>query len=180
MKRVCFDVGSNYFHNPLHGFLDTPDEARAYFSEETFRFHGATAYESSTRRFRDFTDFRKLFDFLASADEIITFNGRICDLIVLEKLIGHEAMQRVWQKPHHDIAGWRLNWKLENAVKELLPKLAPTFEPVLSERFEKIHDRFDNNTALALANTYSDTKFTYALFRLYEKSGDSGRTFREA
>jgi hypothetical protein len=105
MKRVCFDIGSNYFHNPLHGFMNEPAHAREYFKDKTFEFHAATAFDSSSRKFKDFTDHKKLFAYLLRADEIVTFNGRTCDFIVLEKLIGEESMADLWRKPHHDLRG---------------------------------------------------------------------------
>lgn len=176
-RRICFDISCSLFHPKTHGYLNTPDQARDYFREQNPQFWGATAFDSTTRKFRDFTDCRKLYDFISGADEIITFNGRVYDFIAIEKLTGAETMQGIWRKPHHDIVGWRLSGSLENAVKEMLPKLAPSFESAQTERFEKIRSRFEENTARALANTYRDTKFTYALFRLYESSGECGRTF---
>lgn len=181
MRQICFDIGSSYFHNPFDGYMDKPSQARWYFEDKTFRFHAATTFDSSSRRFKDFTDYKRLFEYLLKADEIITFNGRICDLIVLEKLIGIDAMKKIWQKPHHDLRGWQGYNSLKGAVSKFLPNVAASFDKVQSDRFAKIRNSLDSEfVAEHLANTYRDTKFTFALFRRYSASGDSEQTFHDA
>ncbi len=181
MKRICFDTSSNYFHSPFDGFLNDPDGARTYFQNQSFKFHAATTFDSSSRKFRDFTDYRKLFEYVMKADELITFNGRICDFIVLEKLVGAEDSKRLWEKPHYDLCGWRNYYSLESAVRGLLPKrIAESFEQFESDRLSKIKSVYNEFHARRLANTYRDAKFTFALFRQYLKSGDTDRTFRDA
>ena len=180
MKRVCFDIGSSYFHNSLDGFMNEPSQARQYFEGKTFRFYAATTFDSSSRRFNDFTDHKRLFAYLLRADEIITFNGRTCDLIVLEKLVGVEAMKPLWHKPHHDLRGWQGYNSLRSAVSKFLPNIAASFETVQTERQAKIRNSFDSEfVAEHLANTYRDTKFTFALFERYLASGDSENTLRD-
>jgi hypothetical protein len=181
MKRVCLDIASNYFHNPLSGFMNTPAQARAHFEGKTFKFHAATTFDSSSRKYTGFTDHEKLFGYLLKADEIITFNGRICDLIVLEKLVGEESMRKLWQKPHHDLCGWRLEYMLEQAVSNLLPYKATSWDIVKTKRLAKICKSFNSEfVANHLADTYRDVRFTFALFRLYEKSGEADHTFHDA
>jgi hypothetical protein len=122
MRRICFDIESNYFAPKTVG-INEPWEARAGFEGKTFRFDAATAFDSAVKKYCDFTSPRKLFELLLKADEIVTYNGRVCDLIVLEKTLGINDMARVWRKPHHDLIGWRSDWRvtLEDAAKELLP-----------------------------------------------------------
>jgi len=181
MRRICFDTGSNYFHNTLHGFLNGPSDARWYFEDKTFSFYAATTFDSSSRRFRDFTDYQKLFAYLLKADEIITFNGRTCDLIVLENLVGTEAMKSLWQKPHHDLRGWQGYHSLKSAVSKFMPKAAASFDQVESDRFAELRSSLGSEfVAGHLANTYRDAKFTFALFRRYLASGDSEQTFHDA
>jgi hypothetical protein len=187
MKRVCFDTGSSYFCN-LHGLTLEPSEARCYFKDTNFSFHAATTFDSYSRKFKDFTDHKKLFAYLLQADEIITYNGRMCDLIVLEKLVGVEAMVNLWRKPHHDLSSWNDAFGLKNAVYRFLPDIAASFETVQIDRLAKIRNLYDGKfieghdgdfIAEKLANTYRDSKFTFALFRQYLKSGDSDRTFHD-
>lgn len=179
MKRICFDTGSNYFYNSLNGFMNEPSQARWHFEDKTFKFYAATTFDSSSRRFKDFTDYRKLFAHLLKADEIITFNGRTCDLIVLERLIGVDAMKNLWQKPHHDLRGWQGYHSLKSAVSKFLPSTVGAFDQVESDRFARIRNSLDSEfVASHLANTYRDVKFTWALFRKYQASGDSEQTFR--
>jgi hypothetical protein len=131
MKRVCIEIASDWYKPQTDVWLTTPTDARKYFRGKSFRFDGATAYIYTQRRYIDFTDVSKLFKCLASTDEIITFNGRICDLIVLESLVGKEAAGILWQKPHHDLQGWQGCQSLKGAITHLLPKLVPYFDSVL-------------------------------------------------
>jgi hypothetical protein len=179
MRRVCFDIGSSYYHDGRRGYLNTPDQARSHFADTVLRFYAATAFDSSNEQFHDYTDHQELFVCLRDADEIISFNGRTCDLIVLEKLVGDEAMKGVWQKPHHDLKGWRGYSSLRSAVSNLLPDQFASFDEVerdhLSELRTSIEDEF---IAEHLANTYRDVRYTFALFQLYMDSSESSCTFR--
>lgn len=115
------------------------------------------------------------------ADEIITFNGRVCDFIVLEKLVGINAMKCLWQRPHHDLSGWQGYYSLNSAVSKFLPNIAASFDQVQSDRLVEILDSLDSQfIAGHLANTYRDVKFTFALFERYLASGDSEQTFNDA
>lgn len=175
MRRMCFDTASNYHRHFTDPYLNTPDDTRAFFraryGEVLPRFLRATVFDSSTKRYRDFTDYRKLFDFLITADELISFNGRIWDLVILEKLVGEDSAQQLRQKPHYDLMGMRNKSGLRSNINESLPNRALIFEKVETDRLEKIRHRFDLDTAMSLANTYRDTMFTYMLFREYERCG---------
>jgi hypothetical protein len=180
MRRICFDIASNYFHDGKDGFLNGPSDARAYFRDRTFRFDAATVVDSANRTARDFTNYAELLDCLVSADEIISFNGRTSDLIVLEKLVGEEAMRMLWVKPHHDLRGWRNWFKLEIACSNLLPGIAASFNELEAERLTELRNSHKSDfIAERLANTYRDAKVTLELFDLYLISGDSSRTFRD-
>lgn len=187
MRRICFDVASNFCHDLARSgaYINEPWQARIYWENKTPEFHAATAFDSSAKAYRSFTDHRRLFDLLVKADEIVTYNGRVYDLIVLEKLVGEEQMASIWRKPHHDLIGWHpdgCNWKLtlEKAINDLLPKRAEFWETIRSERLAKIHKTVhDDFFAGHLAETYRDVKFTMALFRLYERSGSTRNTFRD-
>lgn len=177
MRRACVDIASNWFKHPLTAWVSTPDEARDHFAGTRFRFDVATVF-SGIDRFKDFTNYMRLFECLLEADEIISFNGRICDLIVLESLIGREPMQEVWRKPHHDLLGWR-GHSLLRAVRAGCPEIADTFEHVRLDRRAELEASCDENLANALAGTYRDARFTFALFERYIASGDSDHTFRD-
>jgi hypothetical protein len=110
---------------------------------------------------------------------MITFNGRKCDLIVLEHLVGEEAVRSLWRKPHHDLSGWRGYWGLRGSVTAHLPALAPTFEAVRIERRSTLDNSHEGFYANHLADAYRDVQFTYALFKAYLASGEADRTFRD-
>lgn len=177
MKRVCLDVSSSYWHQQ---WFDGPNDARAYFKGKTFRFWAATTFDDSNQQFVDFTDCNELYSYLVKADEIITFNGRKCDLVVIESLVGEEAARAIWAKPHHDLTGWRMCWSLSAAIKEIVPHLASSYDSTIDERLAELggHEELDR-TPNDLAGTYRDAKFTYAVFVEYLRSGDKDRTFSD-
>lgn len=176
-RRICFDIASNYYLGL--GWLEGPAEAREHWRGRSFTFHAATAFDDASQRYSNFTDCNELFAYLAGADEIISFNGRKCDLIVLEHLVGEEAVGALWRKPHYDLTGWRGRWSLRDAIADL-PVLASSFETVRVERLAEIGGSYTNDfVAGHLADTYRDVKFTYELFQRYVASGDSDCTYRD-
>lgn len=181
MKRVCFDSASNYYHDFKNGWLSEPGDARAGFGGKVFRFDAATAFLHSTGKCFDIVDYHSLFDLLSEADEIITFNGRTCDLIVLESLIGEADMRSIWAKPHHDLRGWRGQNSLSGAVGLLRPERAQSFASMESARRTTLSKKkgYSDFTRERLANTYRDARFTLDLFRLYLASGDTEFTFQD-
>lgn len=181
MKRVCFDIACNAFHNFRDGWLGDPITARQYFEQKDIRFYAATACVCEAEDFIDFTDFGDLLGCLAGADEIVSFNGRVYDLIMLEKLVGRDAASAVWEKPHHDLAGWRGCHSLKEAVSRFLPQLAASFESAwVARRSDLLHASHSDFQRDQLAGAYRDSKFTRALFRQYVMSGDNDFTFRDA
>jgi len=176
MTRVCFDTASNYFHDFRDGYLNSPEQAREQFRGKSFRFRAATAFVHETGQSFDFENHEGLFAFLVKADEIITFNGRTCDLIVLESLIGEDSAKSLWQKPHHDLKGWR-GQSLENSVSQF-PDLKRSYSLLRETRYEELSFIKDDFIRRELAGTYRDAKCTLELFRLYLGHGKSEFTFR--
>lgn len=118
-----------------------------------------------------------LLSYLLMADEIISFNGRTYDLISLEKLLGSELVQPIWNKVHHDLKGWR-EQGLKNSIRVAEPHLYPIFESTFENRFAELHSSGKTDfISHHLANTYRDTKFTYELFLKYLESKDFEFTF---
>jgi hypothetical protein len=178
MRRACLDIASNYFKSSLTAWITTPDDARDYFRVERFRFDGATVFDSPDHA-TDFVDYSLLFEYLSKADELISFNGRTCDLIVLEKLIGRDRMDALWRKPHHDLQGWR-NTHLKGSLRKECPEIAPMWEEVEVKRRVELGNAYDSFTADRLAGTFRDAKLTFALFERYLASGDSSHTFHDS
>lgn len=179
IRRVCFDIQSSYFCGPAV-WLDDPYQARLHFRNTSFRFWAATAFDDAAERYTDFDGCEELFATLIKADEIITFNGRKCDLIVLDSLMGEDACKSLWQKTHHDLTGWRGYWRLKDAVQNLLPESASQFESTCSKQRAHLTDcGWKDRMLKDLSDTYRDVFFTYELFRKYRASGDSDRTYRD-
>jgi hypothetical protein len=178
--RICFDVSCNLYKPKEDGFFCEPDQARIYFLDKTRRprFNAASAFDDSHGQYLDFTDRNELFECLAEADELVTFNGRLYDLVALELLMGEDRAKILWGKCHHDLCGWRDSFSLDAAVNAVLPNLAPSFESIRAQRELDLRNAgMDEFFAIRLANTYRDCRCTYALFQRYLKSGDSDRTF---
>jgi hypothetical protein len=184
MIRICFDTASNFYHDYEDPFLYTPSDVRRYFRSKKMRekrFHGATACNSQDQKFTDFTGPLELLSFLLQADEIISFNGRKWDYIVLEQLIGEREVAALWLKPHYDLVGWRSYWSLKDSVSHFLPEIASSFDEVETERCVLMQslNQYDDFTRGHLANTYRDTKFTFELLERYIESGDSSFKFQD-
>jgi hypothetical protein len=179
MRRVCFDTTSDYFHSFLNGYLNTPEQAREQFRDTEFRFDAATAFIHETNQCFDFVSHEELFAFLIEADEIVTFNGRTCDLIVLESLIGENAFKKIWEKPHHDLKGWK-EQSLKASISCLIPELKQSYDSIYqSARYAELSSIKDEFIRGKLAGTYRDAKCTLELFRLYLASGNTEFTFRD-
>jgi hypothetical protein len=180
MKRVCFDTGSNYFYDPTrNGWLRDPAHAREHFSAKKLRFDCASALivgESTTAY--DFVNAKDFVEFLTEeADEIITYNGRKCDLIVLEHAIGEHAMEGVWHKPHHDLTGWPTDYGLRITISKLLPDLAQNYDSIREDRSKMLIDQgLSRFIALKLADCYRDATFLAKLWDLYSASGSISHT----
>ncbi len=180
MRRVCVDIASSLYYDSRNGWLEGPNEARRHFKGKKFKFWAASTFDDLNQRMGGFTNYEELFASLVEADEIITFNGRKCDFVVLENLIGEETARALWGKTHHDLAGWRGEWSLKGAVARFLPELFPRFASVLSERLAELRDSYeDKHIARDIADTSRDVRFTYALFEKYLQSGDTDRTFSD-
>lgn len=175
MRTVCFDTASDYYHNSLLGYLNSPRQAREQFRGKSFKFYGATAFVHETDQSSDFQSYKDLFDFLIEADEIVTFNGRTCDLIVLESLIGEDVFEKIWTKRHHDLKGWRAQ-SLDLSVGSI-PELKRSYDSLYESRYAErgvISNEFIRHH---LAGTHRDSKCTLELYRLYLANGDRSCTF---
>lgn len=179
MKRVSFDTSSNLFHSSGGVYLDTPDEARKCFGSREILFHAASAFVIGEAAVHQFLEPRAFCDFLCQADELISYNGRVWDLRVMENVLGYVAMTDICCKPHHDLMGWRTSSGLKKAVETVLAISPSVFEEVQSDRNQILsaEGKVDQFQASHLANTYRDAKFTALLWDRYSLSGDTHRTF---
>ena len=177
-RRICFDIASNFYYSPLHVWLRGPNDARRHFIDHQFRFDAATAFNAVTHEFVDFTDFEHFYEFLLSADELISYNGRLCDLVVLESLIGEDHMKGIWSKPHHDLSGWQNIFPLKESIRHHLPNLVSRWDTELEDRRIKLSTSNREDFLVSrLADTYRDSFFTYQLFKKYLEGGERERTF---
>ena len=178
MRRICFDIACSLYRDYTDPFLNEPANARSFFENQDAKFHAATAFDEAEQNYRDFTDPQELFNFLVGADEIITFNGRVYDLILLEMVLGKTVLSELWKIAHHDLWKWRGFGGLHATIQYVFPSLAKSFESEFADRLDTLF-ALEPSLANHLANTYRDTKFTYLLYREYAASGESSNTFRD-
>jgi hypothetical protein len=179
-KRVCFDIACSLFHDQRHGWIEGPNVARRYFADQKCRFDYATAFDDSIHQYVDISDCQELFEYLSKADELITFSGRIYDLVGLEQIVGEESTKALWGKPHHDLNGWRGYFSLQGAVREFLPNDLSRYDLIKAKRREELMNagRGERDSS-TLGGTHRDVFFTYNLFLKYMESGDTDRTFND-
>jgi hypothetical protein len=92
-----------------YGFLPT-DGIREYFRDRTVRFHCGVIYDAIRRRYHTFRpdEASKMVEMLSQADELISFNGKRWDLLMLEKQVGRDCVDRSLRRiHHHDLSGWQ-------------------------------------------------------------------------
>src|SRR5262245_11335909 len=107
-QRLCFDTESNG-RWPYDWPWGDIAYRRAEIHSWKSRFDAGVVYDQSKRSYQAFgTDqIDDLVTYLATADELVSFNGRRWDLLILENLCGRERIRKeLWSKPHHDLHGW--------------------------------------------------------------------------
>jgi len=110
---------------------------------------------------------------LVLADEIVTFNGRTCDLIVLEKLLTPEESEKLWHKTHHDLKGW-LDQSLEGSATRYSCNLAVAYRRLREQRLADLEmsTAYTDFQRQALAGTYRDALVTSELVLAYLNSNN--------
>jgi hypothetical protein len=105
MKRLCFDTESDHYRHPLAGIGDVElhrEEMRE--SKSKIRFDCGVVYDEENDKYLEFRNDQaaELVGFLATADELVSQNGKRCDLPVLERVCGEDRVAPLWQIKHHD------------------------------------------------------------------------------
>lgn len=132
------------------------------------RFDCALTYDGAGH-YMEFTDPRKLVDELLSADELISFNGRRCDLLILEKFCGDDYVRPLWDKVHHDLFGYRYCYSLDALAMNLIGEEATAqWERSLEEHREKLVASGQSDFwAISWSDVRDDVDRTYAVFEQY-------------
>jgi hypothetical protein len=170
IHRMCFDVEGSGYLPVEYGFLPA-DGIREYFQDRTVRFHCGVIYDSIRRHYRIFRPDQasKMVSMLSRADELVSFNGTRWDLIMLEKHVGRDYVERSLRHiRHHDLSGWRGQFDLRGLARSMIPRAR--LERL--NNFQRHKDYyvaagFDDFLSHKLSKCRCDVQLTYAVFRLY-------------
>ncbi len=178
MQRLCFDTASDYFWNGSKGYLNTPEQARAQFEGYAFKFYAATAIDFDSNQVTTYESVDLFLEDVLAADELVSFNGRTCDLIVIETFAEPEQVEALWAKTHHDLKGWLGCQKLSALAQKTAPTEFVDFDArVVSLTKDFVKAGHIDWIAEKLANTFRDSYFTNLAFAAYIASGDRDNTF---
>jgi hypothetical protein len=169
IRRMCFDTENGAFLSPVYGF-GTEDGIREYFRDRSVRFDCGVVYDVLRRRYCAFREAGKMVAMLSRADELISFNGKRWDFIMLEKQVGPDCVDRSLRRiHHHDLLGWQGRYELRALARSVMPK----------EEMERLDDyqQYDGHynglgfgefLSGRLSKCRCDVQLTYAVFRRYE------------
>lgn len=181
IRRMCFDTESSWFWDPRWGWLET-ESARSCFQDKSLQFNCAVVHDTARGRYLEFgpQDAPRLLATLAKADELVTYNGLVCDMIVLEHVCGADQVANsLWRIPHTDLCGWRGIYGLGALVKRVLPNRLDAFAHGEDYEQRRLAARDgESHVVWKMPKCKNDVRFTLAAFRTYLKSGDTERTFR--
>jgi len=127
IKRLCFDMESSYFKDPLSGVGEV-ESHREYMREKVtkhgpIRFDCAVVYDDKDREYLEFqyNQAAAPVDLLETADELISRSGKRHDLLVLEQVCGEVRVAPLWQLTHYDLFDL-CNWSsLDNLARHYIP-----------------------------------------------------------
>jgi hypothetical protein len=182
LRRLCFDIESDRYWSLAWGW-GTVQERRSIIRDWKVRFDAGVVYDASTGRYRAFDAGRldEFVTYLATADELVSFNGRRWDLLLLENLSGEgKIREALWSKPHHDLHGWKGRYEKDDLAKTVLPPAAHA----LDDKWTKWHPkllgkeptRFDRPDKVKKG--WMDVSLTCEVFRLYLAEGDGTCSYR--
>jgi hypothetical protein len=140
LRRLCFDTESDARWHYTWPWGDIPYR-RAEIKTWKIRFDAGVVFDASTGRYHAFDADQAddLVSYLATADELVSFNGRRWDMLILENLCGEDTIQnKLWSKPHHDLSGWRGFYGLEDLSRYMLPTEFPTWGSLHTVRHQEM------------------------------------------
>lgn len=159
MKRLCFDI-------EVIGTKWGPFKCAVVFDEQSGTY----------REFND-QELGELVSVLLSADELITYNGKRFDLIIIERDCENGSASALWNIKHHDL--WEIySGGLDNMADKYISEILPPLTREWNVRHERARERPPGATEWRprghvwdeisdkLADATYDVKRTYALFKV--------------
>jgi len=186
MRRLCFDTESDAYNRDI-GVLEV-DTSREQVAElhrrRPITFHCAVLYDEHENQFEEFrsVDLPALVAKLATADVLITQNGKRWDMPLLEQVCGANSITPLWSIEHKDLMDLT-NWqKLDHIAPQYIPDQLPGMELAYHERLAEADRLFpgvrwgstenfrsnDHFIACKLAKARFDVERTFAVFSVLE------------
>lgn len=167
---MCFDTEGSGYLRPEYGF-QPEDVIREYFRDRHVRFDCGIVYDAVNRRYRIFSssEARKMVGMLSQADELVSFNGKRWDLVMLEKQVGRECIDQSLRRiRHHDLSGYKGQYELNELSRSVLP-VQEMDRLVQYRRYKAYYETrgFDDFQSSRLSKCRCDVQLTYAVFRRY-------------
>lgn len=183
MRRMCFDLESNYFQTPYRDggpSIRDPAEHRAVIcksaEDHSLVFQCGVVYDESENTYNRFwkEKIEDMVALLSRADGLISHSGRRHDIPILECLTGVINLRKI---PHWDLldcVGWT---PLDDMVKDI-PGKGKEFDADYVARLSEIDREFPgdryverNKAERLMAKAYHDVERTYAIWKFKMSSG---------
>jgi hypothetical protein len=170
MRRLCFHTESDRFVSLL-GVLDPGS-----------RFDCAVVYDEENNKYLEFRNDQaaELIDCLATADELISCNGREHDLCMLENVCGENRVAPLRKITHHDLCDLHSLSSLNDLVRRYnIPEdRLREIEQARDNRLKAAEERWpeertgwrsgdDYFIERQLARAWYDVERTYLVFKAY-------------
>jgi len=178
IRRMCFDTESNCFKHYSEPWGDIPYMRAFIARKQDLAFHAGVICDRTHGRYLLFSsaELEAFIAHLSEADELVSFNARRWDLLILEAVCGRDRIERMlWSKPHHDLRGWR-SGSLEDVAHSVLGVSQEDWRGIRERRFAEL-DAQRRLDADKIANAWRDTHFTSELFKRYLAEGSGSRSF---
>ncbi len=154
------------------------------------RFDCAVIYDEEADAYCEIFDPDLVVDQLATADELISQNGKRWDLLVLEQLCGRDRVAPLWSIPHVDLMDISGFQKLDVLAAKFLVDELPALKRAYDDRVGKADidypryrrgsaenfQSYENMVAGSLATARFDVERTYLIYQKLEalrKSSES-------
>jgi hypothetical protein len=146
MRRLCFDTESDAYNTRI-GVLDVGTSQKQMAERHRrcpITFHCAILYDEHENQFQEFTsaDLPALVAKLATADVLISQNGKRWDIPVLEQVCGANTITPLWSIEHKDLMELT-NWQaLDCLARQYIPDQLPGMQLAYDERVAEAGRQF--------------------------------------
>jgi hypothetical protein len=170
IRHMCFDTESDAYRGVEYGWGEEPDDIRWYFERRRrpVSFHCGIVYDASRHRYHDFgpNQASEMLNLLSQADELVSFNGKRWDFIILETQLGYDRVElSLAGIRHYDLWGHKGQWSLRGLGRSVLSKNEMKRLDDESHEARYVAAGFGDFLSSRLSKCARDVQLTYAVFR---------------